>query len=150
MQDDVEDDVEDEPHHSHHVEQRHQHRGKGKHHVVVARYPRADIHRAQVNHQEAEDIAQREASRVAHKELSSPHGIAEHVVIPERNNHSDGRDAEQGVGIHVKPDMQTDERHQRDGAKPGSQTADAIYQVDGVRHIHHDEHRERTGLPDEG
>lgn len=85
-------------HHSHHVEQRHQHRGKGKHHVVVGNHMRVHIHRAQVNHQETDDVAQRQRTRIAHKELPAPHGISKHVVEPERDDHPQRRNAEQGEG----------------------------------------------------
>ena len=99
-------------HHSHHVEQRHQHRGKGKHHVVVRHHMRAHIHRAQVNHQETDDVAQRQRTRIAHKELPAPHGISKHVVEPERDNHTQRRNAEQGKGKQMQPDVQTRQCHQ--------------------------------------
>lgn len=134
-------------HHSHHVEQRNQHRGKGKHHVVVRHHMRAHIHRAQVNHQETDDVAQRQRTRIAHKELSAPHGISKHVVEPERDNHTQRRNAEQGKGKQMQPDMQPRQSHQRDGTEPRSQTVDAVNQVDGIGNIHHDKHGKRHTEP---
>lgn len=134
-------------HHSHHVEQRHQHRGKGKHHVVVGNHMRVHIHRAQVNHQETDDVAQRQRTRIAHKELPAPHGISKHVVEPERDNHTQRRNAEQGEGKQMQPDVQTRQSHQRDGTESGSQSVDAVNQVDGIGYVHHDEHGERHAHP---
>ena len=87
-------------HHSHHVEQRHQHRGKGKHHVVVGNHMRVHIHRAQVNHQEADDISQRKRTRITHEEFPAPHLVSKHIIIiiPERDDHTQSRDTEQGIG----------------------------------------------------
>lgn len=59
-------------HHSHHVEQRHQHGGKRQHHVIVAHGTGMHIHRTQVNHQETDDISQRQRTRIAHEELPAP------------------------------------------------------------------------------
>lgn len=134
-------------HHSHHVEQRHQHRGKGKHHVVVRHHMRAHIHRAQVNHQETDDVAQRQRTRIAHKELPAPQGISKHVVEPERDNHAQRRNAEQGEEKQMQPDVQTRQCHQRDGTESGSQSVDAVNQVDGIGYVHHDEHGERHAHP---
>lgn len=134
-------------HHSHHVEQRHQHRGKGKHHVVVRHHMWVHIHRAQVNHQKTDDVAQRQRTRIAHKELPAPHGISKHVVEPERDNHTQRRNAEQGEGKQMEPDVQPRQSHQRDAAESGSQTVDAVNQVDGIGYIHHDEHGERHAHP---
>ena len=55
---------------------------------------RVQIHRAQVNHQETDDVAQRQRTRIAHKELPAPHGISKHVVEPERDSHTQRRNAE--------------------------------------------------------
>lgn len=134
-------------HHSHHVEQRHQHRGKGKHHVVVRHHMWVHIHRAQVNHQETDDVAQRQRTRIAHKELPAPQGISKHVVEPERDNHAQRRNAEQGEGKQMQPDVQTRQCHQRDGTESGSQSVDAVNQVDGIGYVHHDEHGERHAHP---
>lgn len=134
-------------HHSHHVEQRHQHRGKGKHHVVVRHHMWVHIHRAQVNHQETDDVAQRQRTRIAHKELPAPQGISKHVVEPERDNHAQRRNAEQGEGKQMQPDVLPRQCHQRDGTESGSQSVDAVNQVDGIGYVHHDEHGERHAHP---
>lgn len=134
-------------HHSHHVEQRHQHGGKRQHHVIVAHGTGMHIHRTQVNHQETDDISQRQRSRIAHKELPAPQGISKHVVEPERDNHTQCRDTEQGIGVQSQPDMQPRQSHQRDGTEPRRQAVDAVNQVDGIGNIHHDEHGERHAHP---
>lgn len=85
-------------HHSHHVEQRHQHGGKRQHHVIVAHGTGMHIHRTQVNHQEADDISQRQRSRITHEELPAPHLVSKHIIIPERDDHTQSRDTEQGIG----------------------------------------------------
>lgn len=108
---------------------------------------RAHIHRAQVNHQETDNVAQRQRPRITHKELPTPHGISKHVVEPERDNHTQRRNAEQGEGKQMEPDVQSRQRHQRDSAEPRSQTVDAVNQVDGIGNIHHDEHGERHAEP---
>ena len=134
-------------HHSHHVEQRHQHGGKCQHHVIVAHGTRMHIHRTQVNHQEADDISQRQRTRITHEELPAPHLVSKHIIIPERDDHTQSRDTQQGIGVQSQPDMQPRQSHQRDGTEPRSQTVDAVNQVDGIGNIHHDEHGKRHAEP---
>lgn len=134
-------------HHSHHVEQRHQHGGKRQHHVIVAHSTGMHIHRTQVNHQEADDISQRQRTRITHEELPAPHLVSKHIIIPERDDHTQSRDTQQGIGVQSQPDMQPRQSHQRDGTEPRSQTIDAVNQVDGIGNIHHDEHGKRHAEP---
>ena len=134
-------------HHSHHVEQRHQHGGKRQHHVIVAHGTGMHIHRTQVNHQETDDISQRQRSRITHEELPAPHLVSKHIVIPEWDDYTQCRDTQQGIGEQSQPDMQPRQSHQRDGTEPRSQTVDAVNQVDGIGNIHHDEHGKRHAEP---
>ena len=109
MQDDIQDKVEHNPYHDVdaqdicdvHVTD-HQEVEQDEH-----QREHADSHRAQVNHQEADDVAQRQRIRIAHKELPAPHGISKHVVEPERDDYTQRRNAEQGEGKQMEPDVQS-------------------------------------------
>ena len=93
--------------------------------------------------EQAQQIAQHQAARVAHEYLPAPRGIAEHVVGKEGNQHTDADKGHQGVDPPVEIDEQSPEHGQGYHAQSGCQAVDAVYQVDGVGDEHYQYQRER-------
>lgn len=106
-----------------------------------------EMNKAQVDNQETQDIAQGKAAGIAHKQLMAFLGIAEYIVTPERNQDSQGSQCQKGVNILSYIDMHVGEHGKRDAAQTGSQSVDAVYQVDGVGDINDKENGKWNAQP---
>ena len=49
-----------------------------------------------VDAQDIRDVGQR--TRITHEELPAPHLVSKHIIIPERDDHTQCRDTQQGIG----------------------------------------------------
>ncbi len=126
------------------VQQRYQHRGEGDHQVGIRPIRERAVRHAQVDDQEAEHVAQRQAAGVAHEKLMPTVRAAEDVVTPK--GHQDTQRAERKQGVNVLPLDQKDHAQDRQGdaTQTRGQTVDTVNQVDGVRHVDHGEDRDRN------
>ena len=129
------------------VEQGDDERGEGQHHARVASSARFRRGAAQVDGQQAEDVAQRQAPGVAHEELVAALRVAEDVVEPEGDYHAERGEGQQGEGVAAGHGVHGAQYGQGDAAQARGQPVDAVDQVDGVGDEHDDEDRERHARP---
>ena len=95
--------------------------------------------------QKTDHVAQRKTTRITHKELMATVCVAKDVVTPKRHEDSQRTDGQQGVNIlHADKEDHAQDR-QGDATQTGGQAIDTVYQVNGVRDIHHD--KDRDGDP---
>ena len=80
-----------------HVQQRYQNRGEGDHQIGIRTIRERAVRHAQVDDQEADHVAQRQAASVAHEKLMATVRVAEDVVTPEGHQDSKRADRQQGV-----------------------------------------------------
>ena len=134
---------------AYHVQRRDQQHAEGHQHGRAAGLGQrvARVH-AVAHGEQAEQVAQHQAARVAHEDFPAAGGVAEDVVGEEGDEHADADESHQGVDPPVVPDEQAAEHGQRHHAQPGGQPIDAVDEVDGVGDEHHQHQRE--GHADEG
>ena len=130
-------------HYAHHIEQGDDQRGESQHHVGVPGYLRLRVGTAQVDNQQADDVAQNQAARVAHEQLVAALGVAEHVVEPERDYYPESGESQQGIQLVALYRADDPQYEKGNAAQPGGQTVNAVYQVDGVGDIDHHEQGEQ-------
>ena len=133
--------------HPDHVEQGHNQGGQGDDQRRIGVRVRVEAHKAEVDYQKAQDVAQRQAAGIAHEQLVPFLGVAEHVVNPERNQDAQGGQGQEGVDVLADPDVHPGQHGQRDAAQPGSQPVDPVDQVDGVGDVHNEKNGERNAQP---
>lgn len=133
-------------HHSRDIQQRHDERRQGQHEItrrVIAGVSR-ETH---PEHQEAQDVAEREAARVAHEQLVPAPFVAEHVVEPEGHNDAQGGDRDERVHVFAPHHHHDAQNRERDAAQTGREPVDAVNQVDRVRYVHDHHYRQRHACP---
>ena len=135
-------------HHADHVQrgdeqhaEGNQHRGTG---YLVGSGTR--IH-AVFHREQAQQVAQQQAARVAHENLPAPGGVPENVVGEKGNQHADAHKSHQGVDPPAAVDEHTAEHGQGDHAQTGGEAVDAVDQVDGVGDEDHQHQRQRDAEP---
>ncbi len=136
--------VEDHPDH---VERRHQ-QGReghdqrpvlvGDHHRIVAGI--ADRH-------EGQQVTQRQAARVAHKDLAAPVHLPEHVVIEKGNQNPQRGETDHRVDPNAVRHIKATEHQQRRPAQSRGQAVDTVDQVDGVGNEDRQEDGQRNAHP---
>ena len=134
-------------HHPDHIEQGHNQGGQSNDQRRIGVRVRVEAHKAEVDYQKAQDVAQRQAAGIAHEQLVPFLGVAEHVVNPERNQDAQGGQGQEGVDVLADPDVHPGQHGQRDAAQSGSQPVDPVDQVDGVGDVHNEKEGERNAQP---
>ena len=129
------------------VEQGDDERGEGQHHARVVAAGRLRGGTAQVDGQQAEDVAQRQAPGVAHEELVAALRVAEDVVEPEGDDHAERGEGQQDEGVAAGRGVQDAQHGQGDAAQARGQPVDAVDQVDGIGDEYDDEDREGHARP---
>ena len=103
--------------------------------------------KAHPEHQEAQDVAEREAARVAHEQLVPAPLVAEHVVEPEGYDDAQGGDRDERVHVFAPHHHHDAQNRERDAAQTGREPVDAVDQVDRVRYVHDHHYRQRHACP---
>lgn len=101
------------------VQQRYQHRGEGDHQIGIRPIRERAVRHAQVDDQEADHVAQRQAASVAHEKLMTTVCVAEDVVTPEGHQDSKRADRQQGVNVLPLDEKDHAQDRQGDAAKAG-------------------------------
>ena len=86
--------------------------------------------------EDAQHHADGQASRVTHEYLLSPLYIAEHIIIEERYEHTKGGEGKHGVDVLVCREEDYSVEKHRHPTQTGSQSIDAVNQVDGIDDEH--------------
>ncbi len=118
--------------HAHHVEAWHHQRAHGHHQHVHARQLRGRGHLHHLEAQDAEDDADRERACVAHEYLLLLLGVAEDVVVEERQQHTQGGEAQDRVEVLAAEVEGHAVDYHGHRAQARGQAVDAVDQVDGV------------------
>lgn len=134
-------------HHTDHVERRDNQRTESNHESTFGIRGDIRIVLAVFDGKEREHIAQSQAARITHKNLTGTFRTAEHVIVKERDQHT-----ERGKGEHaVRPKFflheQEAEDKQGNAAQTGSKTVDTVNQIDGIGDKDNQKNRKRHTYP---
>lgn len=122
-----------------HIEQGNDEGGKGDNHIFIAATGMSGVDNGEMNNEKAQHIAQHKATGIAHEYLVAALCVAKHIVEPEGDEDSQRGKSQLGIDVLLAPDMHKTQSKEGDAAEAGSQTVDAIDEVDGVGDINHDE-----------
>lgn len=134
-------------HHTDHIERRDNQRTESNHESTFGIRGDIRIVLAVFDGKEREHIAQSQAARITHKNLTGTFRTAEDVIVKERDQHT-----ERGKGEHaVRPKFFLHEQEAKDkqgnAAQTGGKTVDTVNQIDGIGDKDNQKNRKRHTYP---